>query len=258
MTFSRRDGFWYCAGVLTVFTIGFLVHALTGNQNSGPAPMHTAMTAPVPVPDAADAPEMSNAPDVANAPHAPGASGAAGSMDEMLSRLESRLALHGGSDSDWELLAQSYEFVGRTADAKLARGHHLPDGAADAAGATGTNGATPGPSVSGEVDLSGALRKQVADGQTLFIVAKSVDSPGPPVAIVRTVTGQWPLHFKLDNSSAMVPGRTLSSAQHVTIEARVSRSGGAAPSSGDFQSPVTPIDPHAAGTVHLVIDHIIG
>ena len=114
-----------------------------------------------------------------------------------------------------------------------------------------------GPSLSGDVQLASQLRKQVADGQTLFIIAKSVDSPGPPVAIVRTVTGQWPLHFTLDDSDAMLPGRNLSSAQHVTIEARVSRSGGATPASGDFQSAIMTVDPHGAGTVQLVIDHVI-
>jgi hypothetical protein len=62
-------------------------------------------------------------------------------MDEALERLESRLAASGGSDADWELLAQSYEFLGRSADAKLAREHHLPRTvAAGSAGAAASGG----------------------------------------------------------------------------------------------------------------------
>jgi cytochrome c-type biogenesis protein CcmH len=78
------------------------------------------------------------------------------------------------------------------------------------------------------------------------------------LAILRTTTGHWPLRFTLDDGNAMLPGRNLSSAQHVTIEARVSRSGGAAPQSGDYQSAVTAIDPHGSRIVHVVLDHVIG
>lgn len=62
------------------------------------------------------------------APHAMNAaasptSGAPQSMDAVTEQLASRLATQGGSDADWELLAQSYEFLGRTADAANARQH---------------------------------------------------------------------------------------------------------------------------------------
>ncbi|HEX4375715.1 MAG TPA: hypothetical protein VHZ99_01030 [Steroidobacteraceae bacterium] len=284
MNFSRRDLFWYCAGVLTVVVAGFLLHVLDGSQNSAPAPLHD-MAASAPAPAETSAPTGAGtaagdsgasvpsdaAPVLPHADRAAGSGGAAGSMDDALARLETRLAQRGGSDSDWELLAQSYDFVGRTSDAKLARAHRLPDGAASSATqsaaaapkgteavATATAGTDSVSTLSGDVQLAAGLRKQVADGQTLFIIAKSVDSPGPPLAIFRTVTGQWPLRFTLDDSNAMLPGRNLSSAQHVSIEARVSRSGGAKPESGDFQSPVAPVDPHAARTLHLVIDHVIG
>jgi hypothetical protein len=254
MAFTRRDLFWYCAGVTTVLVVGLLVHALNGSQNTTAAAVdsHT-MSMPASAGTASDA--------------AAPAQGRAGSMDEMLAQLEARLASQGGSDADWELLAQTYEFVGRGDDAKLARAHHLPPSAMTGA-SPAQSGAAPNDSaadqaaaaaaISGQVELAGALRTKVPDGLTLFIVAKSVDSPGPPVAIVRTTTGGWPLTFTLDDSSSMVPGRTLSGARRVTIEARVSRSGQAAPQPGDFQSSITTIDPHAASPVRIVIDHIIG
>lgn len=44
-------------------------------------------------------------------------------MQDATTRLESRLEKDGGSAEDWELLAKSYEFLGRTADAERARQH---------------------------------------------------------------------------------------------------------------------------------------
>jgi cytochrome c-type biogenesis protein CcmH len=54
---------------------------------------------------------------------APGAGNKALSMQDATTRLEARLEKDGGSAEDWELLAKSYEFLGRTADAERARQH---------------------------------------------------------------------------------------------------------------------------------------
>jgi cytochrome c-type biogenesis protein CcmH/NrfG len=336
------------------------------------------------------------------------AAGAAGSMDAAVAGLERRLASGGGGEGDWELLAKSYEFLGRTADAAGARQKRLPAGAggtsgvgsapgatpaagvpapapmsaaalkeaaaaeeargkrefskaaaiyaglaarnemnadtwanyADVAGAlnnnslagqpatyianalrldpqhakalwlqaslehethqyqaavgtwqrliavlgagsadgkliaanlaedqrlagAGTGAASPaattkGVSVRGEIDVADALKGRIPPGLTLFIVAKSVSSPGPPVAIVRTTTGTWPLQFQLDDSQAMLPSRRLSTAGAVTIEARTSRTGQAMPAAGDFQGVIGPIDPAAGKPVRVVIQRVIG
>jgi hypothetical protein len=251
MAFSRRDLFWYCAGIASVLAVWLLLHALNGAQmDAAPVAQAASDAAPAQIPSSDSAPDT------------PGnTSQKAGTMDEVLRRLEARMATQGGSDSDWELLAQTYDFVGRSADAKLARSHQLPP-SSTALTASSTPASAPGAlsaaaGISGSIDVAAALKSKVPAGLTLFIVAKSVDSPGPPVAIIRTTTGHWPLSFSLDDSNAMLPGRNLSSAARVTIEARVSRSGMATPQSGDFQSSVAPIDPHAQ-SVHVVIDHIIG
>lgn len=57
----------------------------------------------------------------------------AGSMDSAVAGLERRLAAGGGKDGDWELLAKSYEFMGRPDDAAAARQKRLPTGAGGAA-----------------------------------------------------------------------------------------------------------------------------
>ena len=103
----------------------------------------------------------------------------AASMSDAIASLESRLAKGGGTSDDWELLAKSFEFVGRPQDAAMARAHQLPPLASDAGeAAVPAAPAGAGTAVSGEVSLAPALRTKAPAGATLFIVAKSVDSPG--------------------------------------------------------------------------------
>lgn len=51
--------------------------------------------------------------------------GNAGSMEAATLALKTRLAVGGGPDDQWDLLAQSYEFLGRSEEAKLARQHKV-------------------------------------------------------------------------------------------------------------------------------------
>ena len=72
-------------------------------------------------------PELLDNKVAASAPPAhPGASasataGPADSMESAVAQLEARVARDGGKRADWALLAQSYEFLGRTDDAQRAR-----------------------------------------------------------------------------------------------------------------------------------------
>jgi cytochrome c-type biogenesis protein CcmH len=109
----------------------------------------------------------------------------------------------------------------------------------------------------GDVTLRVASTESPPAGTTLFVIARAVDSPGPPVAVLRVGTGNWPLHFQLDDSLAMLPGRTLSSAGSVNVQARISRSGAALPAAGDLESSATRVDPRDARPLHLVIDQVV-
>ncbi len=65
----------------------------------------------------------STAPGMSPAPAMGTSDATAGSMDAATLALKTRLAAQGGPDEQWELLAQSYDFLGRTVEAKLAREH---------------------------------------------------------------------------------------------------------------------------------------
>jgi len=127
---------------------------------------------------------------------------------------------------------------------------------AAAAAASGT-AISSGTVISGEVSLAASLRAKAPAGATLFIVAKSVDSPGVPVAVFRGSVGSWPVKFTLDDSRSMLPGRNLSSAGRVTIEARISQSGQPLPAAGDLQGSTAVINPADHQPLKILIDRII-
>jgi cytochrome c-type biogenesis protein CcmH len=139
----------------------------------------------------------------------------------------------------------------------IAEDQRLAGGGAPAAPGAAAVPANPA-FVQGEVVLADNLAGKVPAGLTLFILAKSVQSPGPPVAILKLTTGTWPVHFRLDDTQSMIPGRNLSSAGPVTIEARTSRTGQAAPQPGDFQGVVGPLTPAGAKPLRLVIGKVVG
>jgi cytochrome c-type biogenesis protein CcmH/NrfG len=115
-----------------------------------------------------------------------------------------------------------------------------------------------GDEVTGTVAVDRSLAAKVPDGATLFIYAKAVDSPGPPLAVLRQPTGAWPVSFRLDDSLAMIPSRKLSQFDRVIVEARISRSGLATPSAGDLFVTSTVLKPSERKKVALVINREVG
>jgi cytochrome c-type biogenesis protein CcmH len=65
------------------------------------------------------------------------------------------------------------------------------------------------------------------------------------------------VRFTLDDSQSMLPGRNLSAAGRVTIEARISKSGQALPAAGDLQGTSAIIDPSERKPLKILIDHEI-
>lgn len=120
-----------------------------------------------------------------------------------------------------------------------------------------TAAATGGPQVSVSVSLADSLAKQVSDSDTLFVYARAASGPPMPLAIVRTTAAQLPLNVSLDDSQAMMPQMKLSSFNQVVINARISKTGNATPSSGDLQGVSGTIDPANNPAVEVVIDSVV-
>ena len=207
-----------------------------------------------------------------------------GSLDEVTKRLAARLAANGGPDSDWKLLEQSYEYMGRTAEAQAARAHIAFATPADAAGissqvtteqlatvadafenpvgaaqkAAGARVASSRTAeISGTVELASKLAPRAAAGAILFIYASQPNVSGPPLAVLRVRAEHWPVTFTLNDANSMVPGRTLSTADHVQLEARISKSGDARPQTGDLVGTVTSVNPREGRAIKISINREI-
>jgi len=128
---------------------------------------------------------------------------------------------------------------------------------ASATSASATSASAPA-EVSGTVSLDQRFSARVQSDATLFIYAKAADSPGPPLAVLRTTVGAWPVNFRLDDSMAMMPSRRLSQFDRVVIEARISRSGQATPATGDLYVTSQVLRPAAGTRLALVINREIG
>ena len=255
---------WFTAGVLAGATASAVLFLAFGSR---PVLEHSAAVAEAPHPVGTD-----------TAP----AETKALSMQDATTRLEARLQRDGGSADDWELLAKSYEFMGRTDDAARAR-KHVVTAAAGNRGAMPVSGTTSGTSmpsvsdiakvtamdgstapaagsaeISGTVSIESRLAAHVDRSAVLFIYAKAADSPGPPLAVLRLNASGWPVNFRLDDSMAMLPSRRLSQFQKVVVEARISRSGQATPAAGDLYVTSNTISPGSGKKLALVINHEIG
>ena len=134
----------------------------------------------------------------------------------------------------------------------------LAPASASAASAAAPVAAASTAEVSGTVSIDSRLADRVQRDATLFIYAKAADSPGPPLAVLRTTAAAWPVSFHLDDSMAMIPSRRLSQFDKVVVEARISRSGQATPSSGDLYVTSPVMHPAAGKKLALVINREIG
>jgi cytochrome c-type biogenesis protein CcmH len=120
------------------------------------------------------------------------------------------------------------------------------------------NGEVKAASISGTVDIDPALKGRAASGSTLFVFAQSLDSPGPPLAVMRLSVGEWPVRFTLSDAQAMLPERRLSNFQNVKIEARISSHGQPLAQSGDLQGASDKLNARDEAQVHILINKIIG
>ena len=79
-----------------------------------------------------------------------------------------------------------------------------------------------------------------------------------PLAVARLQASSLPALVTLDDSMAMMPGRTLSAAQQVQIVARITRSGGVVAEAGDLEGEIGPVDPSASPRVlPLLVDRVV-
>jgi cytochrome c-type biogenesis protein CcmH len=105
---------------------------------------------------------------------------------------------------------------------------------APAAPASGAS-ALPGATITGTVKLAPALAGRVSPTDTVYIFARAAEGPKMPLAIMKKQVKDLPSAFSLDDSMAMAPNFALSNFPSIVVGARISKSGNAAPQSGDLE-----------------------
>ncbi len=116
---------------------------------------------------------------------------------------------------------------------------------------------TEGVKTSGVVSIAPELAAKIVAGDTLFVFARAVNGPKMPLAVVKVAAPKsWPFQFALDDSMAMAPGMNLSAFPEVTIEARISKSGGAQPQAGDLAGQSSALKP-GASNIGVTISRVL-
>jgi cytochrome c-type biogenesis protein CcmH len=110
--------------------------------------------------------------------------------------------------------------------------------------------------VRGEIRLAPTLKERASPDDTVFIFARAAEGPRMPLAVLRKQVRDLPASFQLDDTMAMNPELQLSSVPRVIVTARISRSGGATPQSGDLQGESQPVTP-GSGAVSITIDRVL-
>ncbi len=108
---------------------------------------------------------------------------------------------------------------------------NLPASNEQKTGSTATSGA-----IAGTVAIAKKLRSRTLPTDAVFIVAKTTEGQGPPLAAKRYTVADLPIAFRLDDDASMIPGQGLSKAIDVVVTARISRSGNPLAQSGDMES----------------------
>ncbi len=122
----------------------------------------------------------------------------------------------------------------------------------------GDGGGGPPPAaaaITGRVSIAAALKARAAPGDTVFVIARSGEGRGPPLAVKRYAVADLPTDFQLDDAAAIMPELALSKALNVIVIARVSKSGNPAPQPGDLESAAQPLRV-GARDVKLEIDTV--
>ncbi len=163
-----------------------------------------------------------------------------GSVAGMVDGLAARLRDNPDDGKSWLLLARSYHYLKRDAEARAAYQHAAALGEFDEGLATLAESAAPaasdGARIRGHVSLSPQYRDIVLPTDTVFIFARAVGGPPMPVAVLRQPASRLPLDFELDDSRAISADAVLSDHDRVVVTARISRSGVAAEALQDLEA----------------------
>ena len=185
-----------------------------------------------------------------------------GTVENMVEGLATRLEQEPSDADGWILLARSYQYLNRDAEALSAYVRAQALGKSDAELESlilgedmpaQVDAESPGLSLRGRVALSPNAITQVQPGDTLFIFAKQSREDRMPVVALRRNVSDMPFEFSLTDKEMMIPGQLLSDFDHLVVTAKISRSGNAADSSLGLDAWSDPVSPSDDTRIDLMI-----
>ncbi|MGY8815677.1 MAG: c-type cytochrome biogenesis protein CcmI [Gammaproteobacteria bacterium] len=115
----------------------------------------------------------------------------------------------------------------------------------------------PTKSVQLRIDVLPGLVDQFSENDTLFIYAQVTEGRPMPLAVIRTQANMFPMEVTLDDTQAMMPTHKISDFEIVRVQARISKTGAAEPTSGDILGVLEKVTVADTNRVELVINEII-
>lgn len=114
-----------------------------------------------------------------------------------------------------------------------------------------------GPSIRVNVSLASELAGEVRPEDTVFIFARAETGPPMPLAASRHRVAELPLQVVLSDANAMSPMLKLSSAQRVSVVARISKSGQPVAHAGDLQGSTEGVELDGTVALSITIDETV-
>jgi cytochrome c-type biogenesis protein CcmH len=104
------------------------------------------------------------------------------------------------------------------------------------------------------VSLNPVLQREISAAAPVFVFVRAAENPGPPLAVVRKKADELPFEIALNDSHAMIPGRTISSAENIIVGVRISVSGNPERQPGDYEQLSNTMPANFSETIELVIN----
>ena len=108
-----------------------------------------------------------------------------------------------------------------------------------------------------EVTLDPTLARVVKPNAVLYVFARAADGNGPPVAVKRLVSGQYPVQVSLGDDDSPMPTAKLSSQAEVLLAARLSMNGDVRPASGDLEADAVMVKPAPGAKAQITLSRSI-
>jgi cytochrome c-type biogenesis protein CcmH len=101
------------------------------------------------------------------------------------------------------------------------------------------------------------LVADIAPDTAIFVLARPVNGPKAPLAVVKLTLGDLPATVKLNETMAMLPNHSLANFEKVEVVARLSLSGDPIAKKGDIEGKNGPVETSEGGFINVIIDTII-